>query len=166
MKAPARNIMVMATAAIAVVVVRTGLPVLLTRLINAAVRKIPGIRGKVRRMQIKFLTPGVELTGVSVAMLDTPGHRAEVGVIALNSQWKDLLRGALVASLRVKAPRLVLNIDGVRGAHADDKKQKPPSDKAGPRCPAGQSRERAKARHRLGRQARYWCCFSGFIIPV
>ena len=122
----------MATAAAAVVVVRTGLPALLTWLVNAAIRKIPGIRGKVRRMQINFLAPGVELSGVSVATLNTPGHRIEVGVIALNSQWKDLLRGALVASLSVKAPRLLINADGMRGSHAGDgKKQKTPSDKAG-----------------------------------
>src|SRR6266478_6583338 len=108
MKASSRNTLVLATAA-AVVVVRTGLPALLTWLVNAAARKIPGIRGKVRRMQINFLAPGVTLSGVSVATLYTPGHRIEVGVIALNSQWKDLLRGALVASLRVKAPRLLIN---------------------------------------------------------
>ena len=51
-----------------------------------------GIRGKVRRMQINFLAPGVTLSGVSKATLYTPGHRIEVGVIALNSQRKDLLR--------------------------------------------------------------------------
>ena len=62
-----------------------------------------------------------------------PGHRIEVGAIALTSQWKALLRGALVASLRVEAPRLLLNADGMRGSHASDgKKQKPQRDKAGP----------------------------------
>lgn len=71
------------------------------------------------------------LSGVSVATLYTPGHRTEVGVIALNSQWKDLLRGALVASLRVKAPRLLTNAAGMRGSRAGDRKQKTSSDKAG-----------------------------------
>ena len=133
MKASSRNTVVLATAAAAIVVVRTGLPALLTWLVNAAAaRKIPGIRGKVRRMQINFLAPGVTLSGVSVATLYTPGHRIEVGVIALNSQWKNLVRGALVASLRVKAPRLLINAAGMRGSHAGDgKKQKTPSDKAG-----------------------------------
>jgi membrane protein len=115
-----------------VVFMQTGLPALLTWLVNAAVRKIPGIRGKVRRMQINFLAPGVTLSGVSVAMLYMPGHRIEIGVIAFNSQWKDLLRGALVASLRIKAPHLLINVDGMRDAHASDgKKQKPSSGKAG-----------------------------------
>ena len=129
MKASSRNTVVLATAA-AVVVVRTGLPALLTWLVNAAVRKIPGIRGKVRRIQINFLAPGVTLSGVSVATLNTPEHRIEVSVIALNTQWKDLLSGVLAASLRVKAPRLLINADGMRGSHAGDgKKQK--ADKAG-----------------------------------
>ena len=66
-----------------------------------------------------------------MATLYTPGHRTEVGVIALNSQWKDLLRGALVASLRVKAPRLLTNAAGMRGSRAGDRKQKTSSDKAG-----------------------------------
>ena len=132
MKASSRNTLVLAIAAAAVVVVRTGLPALLIWLVNAAARKIPGIRGKVRRMQINFLAPGVTLSGVSVATLYTPGHRIEVGVIALNSQWKDLLRGALVASLRVRAPRLLINAAGMRGSYAGDgKKQKTSSDKAG-----------------------------------
>src|ERR1700751_839046 len=131
MKASSRNTLVLATAAAAVVVVRTGLPALLTWLVNAAARKIPGIRGKVRRMQINFLAPGVTLSGVSVATLYTPGHRIEVGVIALKSQWKDLLRGALVASLRVKAPRLLINAAGMGGSHAGDRRQKTSSAKAG-----------------------------------
>jgi hypothetical protein len=132
MKASSRNTVVLATAAAVVVVVRTGLPALLTWLVNAAVRKIPGIWGKVRRVQINFLAPGVTLSGISVATLNTPGHRIEVGVIALNSQWKDLLRGALVASLRVKAPRLLINADGMRGSQAgDSRKQKTPPVNAG-----------------------------------
>jgi Domain of Unknown Function (DUF748) len=132
MKASSRNTVVLATAVAAVVVVRTGLPALLTWLVNAVVRKIPGIRGKVRLMKINFLAPGMTLSGVSVATLNTPGHRIEVSVIALNSQWKDLLRGSLAASLRVKAPRLLINADGMRGSQAGDgKKQKTPPDKAG-----------------------------------
>jgi hypothetical protein len=133
MKASSRNAVVLATAAAAAVVfMQTGLPALLTWLVNAAVRKIPGIRGKVRRMQINFLAPGVTLSGVSVAMLYMPGHRIEMGVIVFNSQWKELLRGALVASLRIKAPRLLINVDGMRDAHTSDgKKQKTPSGKVG-----------------------------------
>ena len=85
-----------------------------------------------RRTQINFLAPGVMLSGVSVAMLDMTGHRIEADLIALDTQWKDLLRGTLVASLRVKAPRLFINAAGMRDSHeGDGKTQKPPSDKVG-----------------------------------
>jgi membrane protein len=132
MKASSRNIMVLASAAAVVAVVRTGLPALLTWLVNAAVRKRPGIRGKVQRMQINFLTPGVTLSGVSVAMLDPPGHRLEASVVALKGQWRDLLKGAVAASLHVNAPRLLINAIGMGGSQGGDgKKQKPPPDKAG-----------------------------------
>ena len=73
MKASSRNTLVLATAAAAVVVVRTGLPALLTWLVNAAARKIPGIRGKVRRMQINFLAPGVTLRAYRWPRSTRPG---------------------------------------------------------------------------------------------
>jgi len=92
--------MVVATAAVAVAVTRVGLPALLTWLANLAVRKIPGIRGKVRRVQIDFMAPGLTVKDVSVATINggAPAHQIEVGTIAVNSQWKALLTGALVAS--------------------------------------------------------------------
>lgn len=100
--------MVVFTAVGALAVARVGLPVLLTWLANLTVRKIPGIRGKVRRLQIDFMAPGLMAKDVSVVVLNggAPGHRIEVGSIAVNSQWKALLTGALVASLRVDAPRV------------------------------------------------------------
>src|SRR6201987_3032557 len=131
MKASSSPAAALTAAITAVVLGRTGLTALLTWLVNAAARKMPGIRGKVRRTQINFLAPGVTLSGVSVATLNMPGHRIEVGLIALKSQWKDLLRGALVASLRVKAPRLLINAAGMGGSHAGDRRQKTSSDKAG-----------------------------------
>jgi hypothetical protein len=99
-----------------------------------AVRKIPGIRGKVRRVQIDFMTPGLTAKDVSVATLNggAPGHRIEVGAIAVNSQWKSLLTGALVASLRVDAPRLWFNADAIRSAHDGNGKREAQREKSGP----------------------------------
>jgi Virulence factor BrkB/Domain of Unknown Function (DUF748) len=117
----------------AVAVARAGLPALLTRLANLAVRKIPGIRGKVRRVEIDFLAPGVTVKDVSVAMLNgsAPGHRIEVGAITVNGQWKALLKGALVASVRV-APRLSFNADRMRGAHDGNGTREAQREKSGP----------------------------------
>jgi hypothetical protein len=57
MRVPARKTMVVFTAVGALAVARVGLPVLLTWLANLAVRKIPGIRGKVRRGVRSILWP-------------------------------------------------------------------------------------------------------------
>jgi hypothetical protein len=57
MKAPSRKTVIVLTAAVALAAARVGLPALLTWLANLAVRKIPGIRGKVRRVQINFMAP-------------------------------------------------------------------------------------------------------------
>jgi hypothetical protein len=131
---PSRKTMaVVTTAAITVAVARAGLPTLLTWLANLSLRKIPGIRGKVRRVQIDFLAPGLTVKHVSVATLNGggPGHRIEVGAIAINSQWKALLTGALVASLRVDAPRLLINADAMRGAHDGKRKEEAQGEKSG-----------------------------------
>jgi len=117
MKAPSRKTVIVVTAAIALAAARAGLPALLTWLANLAVRKIPGIRGKVRRVQINFMTPGLTVKDVSLTTLNggAPEHLIQVEAIAVNSEWKALLTGALVGSLRIDAPRLLFNAaDGIR----------------------------------------------------
>ena len=132
MKTYYRQTVVIATVATAVVVLGTGVPPLLAWLANFALRRIPSIRGKVRRARISFLTPGLVLSGVSLVARDFPGNRIEVGNIALNSQWKHLLRGALVATLSVNAPQVLVNANTLGSTHAGKGKEKKPSpDKAG-----------------------------------
>ncbi len=125
MRPSRKTMVVVTTAAITVAVARAGLPALLTWLTNLGLRKIPGILGKVRRVQIDFLGPGLTVKDVSVATLNggAPAHRIEVRAIAINSQWRTLLTGALVASLRLDAPRLLFNANGMRGAHDGDGKR-------------------------------------------
>src|SRR5712672_3657113 len=107
MRAPSRKTIITVTTVVAVAVARAGLPALLTWLANVAMRKVPGIRGKVRRVQIDFTAPALSVKGVSVVTLNggAPGHRIEIGTLALSSRWNAILRGALVASLQVDAPR-------------------------------------------------------------
>lgn len=132
MKVPARKTLLLAAAAILVLAVHTGLPELLTYLANVTLGKIPGVRGKVRRVRVNFRAPGMMVSGISVATLYAPGHRIEVDAVGLNSRWRDLVRGALVASLHVQKPRLFLNIDGIRNSRAGaGEKQGNHDDKAG-----------------------------------
>ena len=134
MRAPSRKTIITITAFVAVAVARAGLPALLTWLANVAMRKVPGIRGKVRRVQIDFIAPALSVKGVSVVTLNSgaPGHRIEIGTLAVSSRWNAILRGALVASLQIDAPRLLFNAGGIRGCHeGDGKKQKNQPDKSG-----------------------------------
>ena len=117
MKTSSRKTVIVVTAALALAAARVGLPALLTWLANLAVRKIPGIRGKVRRVQINFMTPGLTAKDVSLTTLNggAPEHLIQVEGIAVNSEWKAFLTGALVGSLRIDAPRLLFNpADGIR----------------------------------------------------
>src|SRR5437016_5509678 len=120
MKARSRITVIVITAAVTWMTVRGGLPALLTWLTNFAIQRIPGVRGSVRRVQIHFMAPGLTVRGVSLTTLSSgaPEHRMEVSAIALNSQWKTLLTGGLVGSLRVDAPRLFLDADGIRRANS------------------------------------------------
>jgi hypothetical protein len=66
-------------------------------------------------VQIDFLATGLTVNGISLATLNggTPEHRIEVRAVGFNSNWKAFLTAALVASLRVDAPQLFLDADGI-----------------------------------------------------
>jgi hypothetical protein len=134
MKAPSRKTVIVVTAALTLAAARAGLPALLTWLANVAVRKIPGIRGKVRRVQINFIAPGLTVKDFSLTMLNdgAPEHWVQVEAIAVNSEWKALLTGALVGSLRISAPRLLFNAaDGIRRANGSKGRPEQHPEKAG-----------------------------------
>src|SRR5580692_6217231 len=127
MKTFYQRTIVLMTVATAAVVVRTGLPPLVTWLANFAFRRISGVRGRVRRVGISFIAPGLTVNGISLAARDFPEQRIEASSIVLTSQWKDLLRGALVATVSVKAPRFLVNANGFASAQANNGKPKKPS---------------------------------------
>jgi hypothetical protein len=144
MKTSHRKMLVTITAAVAVAAARAGLPALLTWLANAALRRVPGVRGRVRRVEINFIVPGIAAEDISLTMLNggVSGHKIEIDALAINSAWKALVTGSLVASLHVDTPRLLCNTDGInftngnkgkRGIGQDDGNDKPrePRGKAG-----------------------------------
>jgi membrane protein len=106
---------VLITAVAALVITRAALPRLLTWLANIAVGRMPGVRGRVRGVRINFMAPGLAVLDLSLSKLNggAPEHRIEVGSIAVNSEWKKLLTGALVGSIHIDSPRLFLDADGI-----------------------------------------------------
>jgi membrane protein len=94
-------------------------------LANIALKKIPGMRGKVRLVQLNFMIPGLTIKGVSAVMLNggAPLRRIEVGAIAVNSAWKALFTGTLMTSLRIDAPRLLVDANVTRRESENSKRE-------------------------------------------
>jgi membrane protein len=88
---------------------------------NAALRKIPGLRGSVRRLEVYFIRPVVAAKGISLVTCNGtgPGHRIEMDLLKVSSEWKTLLGGSLVASLEVDAPRLLLRAGEIQGSRGE-----------------------------------------------
>jgi membrane protein len=136
MKTSCRKTLIAVTAAVALAAARAGLPALLTWLANAAVRRVPGVRGRIRRVEINFIAPGIAAEDISLMMLNggASAHKIEIGALVVNSAWKALLTGSLIASLHIDTPRLLFNTNGInftngnkgkRGIGQDDGNDKP-----------------------------------------
>jgi hypothetical protein len=84
----------------------------LTWLANLAAQKLPGYRGRVRRVSIDFSAPRLMVQGLSLAKLNDgrPEHLLHVGSVVVGSHWKNLLNGSLIAYIRLDSPRLIVNL--------------------------------------------------------
>lgn len=102
-------------------VARAGLPLILTWLVNfLGAKKLPGYRAKVRRVSLDVTTPRLVVSGLSLIEVNGE-HSLSVDSVVVGSRWRDLLRSALVADIRVNSPRLMLDLNranhaGVRSA--------------------------------------------------
>jgi membrane protein len=96
---------------------------LLTWLTNTALRKLPGVRGKISRVGISFTSPSIVVRGLTLVK-PTGGalpHRIEVKSITVDGEWKALLSGKLRGAIRVDSPRLFLNVNEIN--HPDSSGQ-------------------------------------------
>ena len=77
-----RKIAILAGASAGILIVRAAAPTILTWLANVGVQKVPGYRGRVRRVSIDFTTPRVVVQGLSLAKLNggRPEHLLHVGI--------------------------------------------------------------------------------------
>ena len=120
-----RKTTIVTTAVAVLAITRVALPMLLTWLANMAGRKLPGVRGRIRRAQINFIAPGLMVWGLTLSKSNgaAPEHRMEIDSIAVNGEWKSLLAGKLVASVRIDSPRLFLNVNGIHHANNGGKSE-------------------------------------------
>jgi membrane protein len=98
--------------AVFIFVARMGLPVLLTWLANARLRKIPGYRGKVGRVSLHFVHPRVVIERISLTKL-SDGHAEQclsIKSLAVSTSWRSIGTRALLGYIWVDSPQLCLNV--------------------------------------------------------
>lgn len=120
-----RKTTILATTVAALAITRVTLPRLLAWVANITLGKLPGLRGRVRRVQINFMAPGLVISGFTLAQPNHGAneHRLEIESIAVSSEWKAILTGKLVGSIHVNSPRLFLSLDGIRYANTRSKSE-------------------------------------------
>jgi membrane protein len=112
MNSNSRRIAILAGTGAGLLILRAAVPTVLTWLANVGVQKIPGYRGRVRRVRVDFRLPCVELQGLSLAQLNgaQPENLLEINSVILGSHWKDIFSGSLIGYMRLDSPRLLLNV--------------------------------------------------------
>jgi hypothetical protein len=96
-------------AGVGLLVARAALPVILTWLANLGVRRIPGYRASIRRVNLDLTTPRLAVIGVSLVQLNGE-HSLQINSLVIGSSWRDLIRGSLIAYLKVDSPRVMLDV--------------------------------------------------------
>lgn len=121
MKFSSRKIETVVGSGLVLLVARAAMPSILTWLANLGVQKVPGYRGRIRRVSIDFSAPRLVAEGLSLAQSNGGGakHFLTVGSIVVGSNWRDLITGSRVAYVRVNTPRLFVDLDqgAVRAAN-------------------------------------------------
>ena len=86
---------------------------LFTWLTNLGMRKVPGYRGQVQRVDFHFANPSLSIQGLSLAK-STKGRieqLLDINSVIVGIRWKNILTGALVGHVQLDAPRLQLNLE-------------------------------------------------------
>ena len=98
------------------VVARAALPTILTWLANIGVRKIPGYRGRVRKVRVDFSAPCLIVQGLSLAKFNgnTAEQILEVASVVIASRWENILAGTIDGYVRLESPRLLLDLAEMR----------------------------------------------------
>jgi hypothetical protein len=113
-------------------VARLGLPVLLTWLVNARLRKIPGYRGRVRRVSLHFIHPRVVIERISLKKLSAGDTEQWLSIksLAVGTSWRSIGARALLGYICADSPQLLLIVGAPTQRNAEPirtKKDQPPS---------------------------------------
>ena len=123
MDRPTRKTVKLVSGAASVLVVRAALPAVLTWLVNLGLRKTPGYRGRVRRVNLEFITPRLVVQGITLATLNggQPEHHFEVASVVVGSRWRDILTTRWIGYIRVEGPQVSLDLTRSRQSSIADK---------------------------------------------
>jgi membrane protein len=115
-----KGFVIAAGAASSLVATRAVLPRLLGHVIGFALRKVPGLHGRVEHVEMHLLEGRISLRGLVVTRASDHQVDATVEVdrLTVNLDWKRLLTGDLVADVRLDNPRMVLDVGTVLGGGA------------------------------------------------
>ncbi len=84
---------------------------LITFLVNSLLARISGVRGRVGRADINFISPRIVLQDLSLLYdLNGAEQRLKVRTFELGASWKQLLKGSIETSSRIDSARLWLNL--------------------------------------------------------
>jgi membrane protein len=112
MNSPSRRSIIIASTG-TLVITKVVLPTLLTWLVNVSLRRLPGYRGRVRRISLHFAVPSIVVRHLSLSKSNgtTPQQSLTIRSVVVGSQWRKLLTGALVGFIRIDSPRLFFRLD-------------------------------------------------------
>ena len=128
MKLSSRKIETVVGSGLVLLVARAAMPSVLTWLANLGVQKVPGYRGRIRRVRIDFSAPRLVAEGLSLARSNGAGPThffLTIGSIVVGSNWRELITGSLVAYVRVNTPRLFVDLDQGAFRSAERKVENP-----------------------------------------
>src|SRR5690348_12199083 len=97
-----------------VVLTRAIFPPLLTRLVNAVLGRVPGYKGRIDGVELSVLRGRIGFRGISLRQSGFDCRQSLLmDRIALQLDWKNALRGNLVAAIHIERPRLSLSLDAL-----------------------------------------------------
>jgi membrane protein len=109
-----RNVALLFGLGATVVLTRAVFPSLLTKFANAVLSRVPGFKGHIDEVELSLLKGKIGLKGLSLRQSGIDfGQSLLMERVALQLDWKNALKGNLVAAIQIDRPRLSLSLDAL-----------------------------------------------------